>query len=83
MRGKLASGRQLRWSPLLFIFVTVFVDMVGYGLARGLYANEAGYGTAAVAYGTAKSQHPEQQGLAAMAEVEEARRRIAAEAPMS
>ena len=24
-----------------------------YGLARGIYANEAGYGTAAVAYGTA------------------------------
>jgi len=40
-----------------------------YGVARGVYANEAGYGTAAVAYGTAKSQYPEQQGLAAMAEV--------------
>ncbi len=40
-----------------------------YGVARGVYANEAGYGTAAVAYGTAKSQHPEQQGLAAMTEV--------------
>src|SRR3954469_20735836 len=26
-----------------------------YGIARGIYANEAGYGTAAVAYGTAKS----------------------------
>jgi Na+/alanine symporter len=26
-----------------------------YGIARGVYANEAGYGTAAVAYGTAKS----------------------------
>jgi AGCS family alanine or glycine:cation symporter len=40
-----------------------------FGVARGVYANEAGYGTAAVAYGTAKSQHPEQQGLAAMTEV--------------
>ena len=29
-----------------------------YGLARGLYANEAGYGTAAVAYGTAQSDRP-------------------------
>ena len=28
---------------------------IRYGLARGLYANEAGYGTAAVAYGTAQS----------------------------
>jgi AGCS family alanine or glycine:cation symporter len=45
--------------------------MVGirYGIARGVYANEAGYGTAAVAYGTAKSQRPEQQGLAAIVEV--------------
>jgi len=34
-----------------------------YGLARGLYANEAGYGTAAVAYGTAQSDRPAQQGL--------------------
>jgi diaminopimelate decarboxylase len=32
--------------------------MVGmrYGLARGVYANEAGYGTAAVAYGTAQQR---------------------------
>ena len=40
-----------------------------YGLARGLYANEAGYGTAAVAYGTAQSQRPSQQGLNAVMEV--------------
>ena len=42
---------------------------IRYGLARGIYANEAGYGTAAVAYGTAKSTHPEQQGLNAVMEV--------------
>jgi AGCS family alanine or glycine:cation symporter len=40
-----------------------------YGLARGLYANEAGYGTAAVAYGTAQSDRPVQQGLNAVMEV--------------
>jgi AGCS family alanine or glycine:cation symporter len=40
-----------------------------YGLARGLYANEAGYGTAAVAYGTARSSDPMHQGLNAMMEV--------------
>ncbi len=40
-----------------------------YGLARGLYANEAGYGTAAVAYGTAQSRRPAQQGLNAVMEV--------------
>ena len=40
-----------------------------YGLARGLYANEAGYGTAAVAYGTAQSDRPSQQGLNAVMEV--------------
>ena len=40
-----------------------------YGLARGIYANEAGYGTAAVAYGTAASREPVQQGLHAVLEV--------------
>lgn len=40
-----------------------------YGLARGVYANEAGYGTAAVAYGTARSVNPTQQGLNAIIEV--------------
>jgi len=40
-----------------------------YGLARGIYANEAGYGTAAVAYGTARSERPVQQGYAAVLEV--------------
>src|SRR4030095_9555533 len=40
-----------------------------YGLARGIYANEAGYGTAAVAYGTARSDRPLQQGLNAVMEV--------------
>jgi alanine or glycine:cation symporter, AGCS family len=40
-----------------------------YGLARGIYANEAGYGTAAVVYGTAQSQQPVQQGLNAVMEV--------------
>jgi AGCS family alanine or glycine:cation symporter len=40
-----------------------------YGLARGIYANEAGYGTGAVAYGTARSRRPVQQGYAAVMEV--------------
>ncbi len=40
-----------------------------YGLARGIYANEAGYGTAAVAYATARSREPVQQGLHAVIEV--------------
>src|SRR5215207_4076140 len=40
-----------------------------YGIARGIYANEAGYGTAAVAYGTARSDRPVQQGLNAIIEV--------------
>ncbi|HEX6974874.1 MAG TPA: amino acid carrier protein [Vicinamibacterales bacterium] len=41
---------------------------IRYGLARGLYANEAGYGTSAVAYGTAQSERPAQQGLNAVME---------------
>jgi AGCS family alanine or glycine:cation symporter len=40
-----------------------------YGLARGSYANEAGFGTAAVVYGVAKSNRPDQQGLNAVMEV--------------
>ena len=40
-----------------------------YGLARGIYANEAGYGTAGVVYGTARSERPAQQGLNAVMEV--------------
>ena len=46
----------------------VFIAM-RYGIARGVYANEAGYGTAAVAYGTAQSAQPVQQGLNAIIEV--------------
>ena len=46
----------------------VFIAM-RYGIARGIYANEAGYGTAAVAYGTAKTTNPAQQGLQAVMEV--------------
>ena len=46
----------------------LFVAM-RYGIARGVYANEAGYGTAAVAYGTAKSNDPSQQGMQAVMEV--------------
>ena len=46
-----------------------FVIAMRYGLARGMYANEAGYGTAAVAYGTAQSRRPVDQGLNAVTEV--------------
>jgi AGCS family alanine or glycine:cation symporter len=48
--------------------LAIFVGM-RYGLARGVYANEAGYGTAAVAYGTAMSRDPMTQGLNAVIEV--------------
>ena len=40
-----------------------------YGIARGIYANEAGYGTAGVVYGAARSKDPFQQGLNAVLEV--------------
>ena len=39
------------------------------GAARGLYANEAGLGTAAMAYGAAKSNDPVRQGLIATVDV--------------
>jgi AGCS family alanine or glycine:cation symporter len=40
-----------------------------YGIARGIYANEAGYGTAAMVYGAARSKDPFNQGLNAIMEV--------------
>lgn len=46
----------------------LFVAM-RYGIARSVYATEAGYGTAAVAYGTARTSNPRQQGLQAVMEV--------------
>jgi AGCS family alanine or glycine:cation symporter len=46
----------------------IFVAM-RYGIARAVYASEAGYGTAAVAYGTAKTADAAQQGLQAVMEV--------------
>jgi AGCS family alanine or glycine:cation symporter len=46
----------------------IFIAM-RYGIARSIYANEAGYGTAAVAYGTARTTNPAQQGLQAVMEV--------------
>jgi alanine or glycine:cation symporter, AGCS family len=39
------------------------------GAARGLYANEAGLGTAGMAYGAARSLTPVRQGLIAMVDV--------------
>jgi AGCS family alanine or glycine:cation symporter len=48
---------------------TAMAKSLRYGFARGGYATEAGFGTAAVVYGVARSDHPEQQGLNAMMEV--------------
>jgi AGCS family alanine or glycine:cation symporter len=56
------------WSMQSAMGFGLFVAM-RYGIARGIYANEAGYGTAAVAYGTAQSSQPVQQGLNAIIEV--------------
>jgi AGCS family alanine or glycine:cation symporter len=44
------------------------MNAMRYGVARGIYASEAGYGTAAVVYGAARSSDPRQQGLAAVME---------------
>lgn len=51
MRGAVVSLRARRASPLLFIFVTIFVDMVGYGLVIPLlpfYAGEYAPGAALI-----------------------------------
>ncbi len=56
------------WTTKSAMGFGMFVAM-RYGVARGIYANEAGYGTAAVAYGTARSARPAEQGLQAVMEV--------------
>jgi AGCS family alanine or glycine:cation symporter len=66
--GVLAMVAHEAWTPRSALGFGWFVAM-RYGIARGIYANEAGYGTAAVAYGTAKSAQPVLQGLNAIIEV--------------
>jgi AGCS family alanine or glycine:cation symporter len=56
------------WTTRSAMGFGIFIAM-RYGIARSIYANEAGYGTAAVAYGTARSSHPTEQGLQAVMEV--------------
>ena len=63
-RGLLHAGRLVGGTAGVGMMVAM-----RYGVARGIYANEAGYGTAAVAYGTARSREPLQQGLNAVMEV--------------
>lgn len=41
----------------------VVAQAVRWGFARGLYSNEAGVGTAPIAYAAAKTDHPVRQGL--------------------
>jgi AGCS family alanine or glycine:cation symporter len=66
--GVLALVFREALSPRSALGFGLFIAM-RYGIARGIYANEAGYGTAAVAYGTAQSSQPVQQGLNAIIEV--------------
>lgn len=51
------------------ILGVAMIEAMRYGVARGIYANEAGYGSAAIAYGAAKGDRPAQIGLLAITEV--------------
>ena len=42
---------------------------IRWGMARGLYSNEAGLGTAPIAHATAVTDHPARQGLWGVIEV--------------
>jgi alanine or glycine:cation symporter, AGCS family len=66
--GVLALVVREAWTTQSALGFGVFVAM-RYGIARGIYANEAGFGTAAVAYGTARTTQPTLQGLQAVMEV--------------
>src|SRR5262245_58887747 len=56
------------WTTQSAMGVGIFVAR-RYGIARGIYANEAGFGSAAIVYGTARSTRPTEQGLQAVMEV--------------
>lgn len=60
------------WSPQAFIGggggYSVFTAL-RYGMARGIFSNEAGLGASAMAHGNAKVDHPARQGLWGMVEV--------------
>lgn len=45
------------------------MEAIRYGIARGLYSNEAGQGTAPIAHATAKTDHPVRQGFWGVMEV--------------
>lgn len=45
------------------------MEVIRYGVARGLYSNEAGMGTAPIAHATAKTDHPARQGMWGIMEV--------------
>ncbi|MFO8055121.1 MAG: sodium:alanine symporter family protein, partial [Bacteroidales bacterium] len=42
-----------------------FIIALRYGVARGLFSNEAGQGSAAIAHSAAKTRHPVREGLVA------------------
>ncbi|GAB4375929.1 MAG: sodium:alanine symporter family protein [Calditrichia bacterium] len=44
---------------------SAFIMTVRYGVARGLFSNEAGQGSAAIAHAAAKTEHPVREGLVA------------------
>jgi AGCS family alanine or glycine:cation symporter len=44
---------------------SVFIITLRHGVARGLFSNEAGQGSAAIAHAAAKTKHPVREGLVA------------------
>ncbi len=47
---------------------SAFIIALRYGVARGLFSNEAGQGSAAIAHSAAKTEHPLREGLVAAME---------------
>ena len=81
--GVLAARIEVLWDTLKLIFFcalspeAVFGGGVGYavstamryGIARGVFTNEAGLGTSAIAHGAAEVDHPARQGMWGILEV--------------
>ena len=45
---------------------STFLMAIQYGVARGIFSNESGMGSAAIAAAAAKTHHPARQGLVSM-----------------
>lgn len=64
--GTILSGAFNPTAGVLGVGSGVFILTLGYGVQRGLFSNEAGIGSAAIAHSAARTDEPVREGLVAM-----------------